>query len=232
MPKPKQELGDVTKVLDIDPSIQPLNHFPAGFSLHESEWTEHKELQFHCSKSYAQGNTPYNGATYKYDVALVPPVSYIAQSLKSMQGIYTCTVEGKFHRIVTRDYLDENDTFIHYMRPDRNGIQRDAYKMKPQAELDFIATYKAVNNISDNDYLYMPLYFIESINNLYSRNLQRLQWASTTNDAVIKSRQLNQFIADTIYAWNDPLTKYDTNKKAQTIPTVAIPNNAVASIDY
>jgi len=239
MPSTKHTYGDVTDVLSIDSTKQPLLHFAQGFTLHDSEWTEHENLQFHVSKSYAQYKDgamikEYNGRTYKYDVAIVPSNAYLQVLLDSMQGIYSVKL-GVKNRIIdgSRKYEKENASFIENLsRLDASNNPIRGYSMKPATELEFIANYKAVNHISDDDYGFMPLYFIDSINSLFSRNLQRLQWAKTTSDDTIKSKQLNQFIADFIYVWNEPLISYTANKDSKILPTRTTVSNSVTNVGF
>lgn len=232
------EYGDVTDALSIDSTQQPLNHFAQGFTLNPTEWTEHEDFRFHVSKSYARWANgsqvqPYNGRTYCYELALVPPDSYIAHLIDSMAGLYSLKVDEK-SRIVdgSRSYNTENDFFTYEERRNANQESINGYAMKPEMELEFIANYKEVNAISDDDFQYMPLYFVESINGLFSRNLQRLEWAKATNDTKIKGKQLNQFIADFIFSWNNPLIGYKLNEDTKLVPTRTTASNSVTNIQF
>jgi len=234
------EYGEVTNSLGLDRTIQPASHFAQGFTL-TKEWERHEDFQFHVSKSYAVWEdgikkSEYDGKWYLYGEAVVPSSTYISLLLDNLAGLYSCEMDPKSKSGFgvlkgSRVYEQENDFFVSADRLNANQKFVTGYDMKPEMELEFIANYKAINDISDSDYSYMPTYFIESINGLFSRNLQRLEWAKTTNDSNIKGRQLNQFIADFIFCWNNPLIQYNLSLDAKVIPTRATSttNTSVAS---
>lgn len=214
--------SECSDTMELDREFEPRSLFPDGFRLDKTEFKYVQEFQYHRAVKYAkyeQGSLsePYSGNNYFMN-GFVPSSDYLNFILTSTKDLYSVTLTDK-NRILDRKYEKENEFHVYdENRRDANGKQIPGYKMKPEFELEFIKHYKEVNQMTDDDFQYVPKELIKGINDCISSSIQRLAWSIAKKDSRFIDKQINQFTADFIFAWNNVLSNFESNKVAEFIP--------------
>lgn len=216
------QYGDVSDVLQRSRTRQPKNYFQDikyDFQS-DTEWTSLDNFTFHVTVSYPSkdknGNViPYDGKWLRFEQAMIPPRNYMKELWNAMSGAYSCKLLPNSWKIdMNSKEFPGNDNFLSVEKENADGILIPQFEMKPEFELAFMSNFMEVNCIADDDKKFLPEYFTSQVHQFFSRNIQRITWSIEVNNQNLLNSQRQQFLADFINTWNNPLYKFKRSKES------------------